>query len=815
MKQPILYIAVSWVIGAAIVFSIPTKMMFFSIIIMSLFGVLLLWKIKVPFKSILLLCLILTYSIMYHYWYHMKNVSMIDPDWEESEVKVYGTINSTIKIDGDQVSFDIKTDQLNEKLKVFIKLNTSDEKDTVKTWGRGDSIAFIGVLKAPSVARNFGAFDYRKYLYYQHIHWILSARGLDNLQVTPASFQFSFSYFLSWTDKIRSYLANQLVMIFSESHQGFMLSLLLGLRNEFDPIEFEQFSQIGLTHILAISGLHVAVFLTCCMYLLKLLGFTKEKQIYCCMCIIPFYILITGAAPSVVRAGLMAMFGLYALQNGRGKDVLNFVGFAVFLMLIWNPYYLVNVSFQLSVIVTLLLILLVPMISKLIPISSTLLNGTLSVTITAQLASFPLTIYYFNQFSFLSWLANLLLVPIVSIIILPLGLAALILSLIHIKVALLITYVIEICIDILFWFVHSINSYSKFNTIWASPTIELLLLYYILLWLSVWTLHKTNTKDDLIPVIVQDLRFVFIKKYKLAIFFNIILLLLGLFFYFPDLFDKTGLVRFIDVGQGDSIVIQTPKNKVILVDGGGTFSFTKSNEEWRNRKDPYEVGKDVVVPTLRKQGVHEIDYLIISHLDFDHIGGLIATIEKIPVNHIIFNGTLKNNETVQQLFHLANEKRIPLYKVEFGEVLKLDQYTTIHFLHPAELEELYLESEQNEQSIVFLLKMYQTKILFTGDIDQVTESAILNRLNPNQSKIDILKVAHHGSKSSSSTEWLSYWQPKAAVISVGNNNLYGHPHHDVLMNLENHNLKIYRTDIQGEIKLEIRANGWDVTTKLK
>ncbi|NDI33766.1 DNA internalization-related competence protein ComEC/Rec2 [Chengkuizengella sediminis] len=759
--------------------------------------------------------MILLCSIIYHHWYDTKNDSSIDPNWAESEVKVHGTIHSTIKIDGDQVSFDIKTDQLNEKLKVFIKLNTIDEKNTVKMWGRGDSIVLIGVLKEPSVARNFGAFDYRKYLYYQHIHWILSAKGLDNVQVTPVSFQFTLSYFLSWTDKIRDFLANQSTLIFSESHQGFMLSLLLGLRNEFDPVEFEQFSQIGLTHILAISGLHVAVFLTCCMYVLKLLGFTKEKQIYCCMCIIPFYILITGAAPSVVRAGLMAMFGLYALKKGRSKDVLNFVGFAVLIMLIWNPYYLVNVSFQLSVIVTLLLILLVPMISKLIPISSTLLNGTLSVTITAQLASFPLTIFYFNQFSLLSWLANLLLVPIVSIIILPLGLAALILSLIYTKIGLLITYVIEICIDILFWFVHSMNTYSKFNTIWASPTIEFIFLYYIVLWMSVWTLHITIRKDKFLPEVVQDRWTVFIKKYKIAIYFNIMFLLLGLFFYFPNFYDKTGLVRFIDVGQGDSIVIQTPNKKVILVDGGGTFSFTKSDNEWRIRKDPYEVGKDVVVPILKKQGVHEIDYLIMSHLDIDHIGGLIATIEKIPVNHIIFNGTLKNNETVQQIFNLAYEKRIPLYKVEAGEFLKLDKYTTIHFLHPPEVEEVYLEKEQNEQSIVFLLKIYQTKLLFTGDIDQVTERAILNRMNPYQTEVDILKVAHHGSKSSSSTEWLNYWQPKAAMISVGNNNLYGHPHHDVLMNLENYNLDIYRTDKQGEIQIEIDDRGWDVTTKLK
>ncbi|NBI29497.1 ComEC/Rec2 family competence protein [Chengkuizengella marina] len=414
MKNSILFFVISWTIGATIIFLNQSKAIVFCILSLCLVFIFLMWKAGKKMKIIFISTLLLICSIIYHNWYDSKNVSKIDSRWAESGVRVQGTIQSTIKIDGDQVSFDVRTNQPSEKLKVYIQLNTMDEKYVVGMWGRGDFIALTGVLKQPSTARNFGAFDYRNYLYYQHIHWILSVKGLENIQVTTGSYQFTFSYFLSWIDKIRDYLANQLELIFSEQHHGFMLSLLLGLRDEFDPFEFEQFSQIGLTHILAISGLHVAIFLTCCMYVLKLLGFTKEKQIYCCMCIVPFYILITGAAPSVVRAGLMAMFGLYALKKGRSKDVLNFVGLAILLMLLWNPYYLVNVSFQLSVTVTLLLILLVPMISKLLPISSTLLNGTLSVTITAQLASFPLTIFYFNQFSLLSWLANLLLVPLVQ-----------------------------------------------------------------------------------------------------------------------------------------------------------------------------------------------------------------------------------------------------------------------------------------------------------------------------------------------------------------------------------------------------------------
>ncbi|MDP5273049.1 DNA internalization-related competence protein ComEC/Rec2 [Chengkuizengella axinellae] len=831
MSRPILYTVISWVMGATIIFSNPNKILLSILFVISFSCIFFFWKLKKSLKVILLMHVIIICSTLYHYWYDLKNVSKIDSAWAEADVMVQGVIHSTMKIDGDQVSFDMKTIQSKEKLKVFIKLNSILEKKEVEMWGRGDSISLVGELKVPSSARNFGSFDYQRYLYYQYIHWILSVKGLEKVQVKSASIQLSSSYFLGWTDAIREFLANKVELVFSEPYRGFMLSLLLGLRNEFDPIEFEQFSQIGLTHVLAISGLHVGVVLACFMWLFKMLGFTKEKQIFFCMCLIPLYILITGAAPSVVRAGIMAIFGLHALKKGKIKDVTKYVGLAGLIMLLWNPYYLVNVSFQLSMIVTLALILMVPLISKLLPISSSLLNGVFSVTITAQLASFPLTIYYFNQFSLLSWFANLILVPLVSVIILPLGMVALMLSIFFQDLGLMVTYVIEKCIGLLFWVVDHFNDFSRFNLIWASPNVVFILLYYMVLWLSVWSWYKVKTRDSNLPEMFQHHWTFMIKKYKIAPCFTALLILLILFFYFPNFFDKTGYVRFIDVGQGDSIFIQSPTNKVILVDGGGAFSFSKEKEAWRMRRDPYEVGKDVVVPHFKKQGVHQIDYLVMSHLDFDHIGGILAIINEIPVKQIIFNGTLKDNDTVEQIFLLANEKSIPIYKVEAGQEINIDPYTNIQILHPSEFDEIYLESDQNEQSVVFKMQMYQTKFLFTGDIDNVTEKQIINSLNTlinykkvdtgsddiidNPSEIDILKIAHHGSKSSTSIEWLEYWKPKAAVISVGNNNLYGHPHEDVLLNLENHNVEVYRTDDQGEVLVEVDDKGWGVRTKVE
>lgn len=289
---------------------------------------------------------------------------------------------------------------------------------------------------------------------------------------------------------------------------------------------------------------------------------------------------------------------------------------------------------------------------------------------------------------------------------------------------------------------------------------------------------------------------------------TVLLLLAG---YQPVNSKGVGHVQFIDVGQGDCILITTPSGKNILVDGGGTVSFRKPGESWRDRKDPYEVGAKTVVPLLKKRGIHSLDAVIMTHGDQDHVGGLQAVLEHFPVNSVLMNGSLTDSKTVTKLMSTALTKDILIYSVSRGMKLKPDEQTTLEFLSPMLSEtgawEIPYIQEQNHESVVFWLQMDGASFLFTGDMDEAAEWEVveMERRKQQNQAIDVLKVAHHGSKTSSSQIWLTYWNPMMAIISVGASNSYGHPYPAVVERLLRQGTDILRTDQNGEVQMEVKA----------
>nr|WP_282446229.1 ComEC/Rec2 family competence protein [Paenibacillus silvae] len=298
----------------------------------------------------------------------------------------------------------------------------------------------------------------------------------------------------------------------------------------------------------------------------------------------------------------------------------------------------------------------------------------------------------------------------------------------------------------------------------------------------------------------------------------------------------TGVVQFLDIGQGDSTLITTPGGKHILVDGGGTINFGGNETSWKTRRDPYEVGAKVVVPLLKKRGIHQLDAVIATHADQDHAGGLQAVLEQIPVKRLMFNGTTSGKEKFDQLLDTATQRQIPLFAIRQGMAYKPDRETTLHFLSPEpdglpdSSGEIPVYENQNAASVVFLLEMAGTSMLFTGDMDAATEQDVLYAiqdgslaeasmgLRPLSSSspisIDVLKAAHHGSKTSSSDAWLQYWNAKAALISAGVNNTYGHPNPEVMKRLEQEGSRIYRTDKMGEVQMKVKNGAVEVRYKL-
>ncbi len=806
-----------------------------------------------------------------------------------------GVIVSAPEIDGDRVQFRVAGRSISltgrdapssielggERMLVQVKLAAETELRIAAGWRRGQQVNVTGELSVPGSSTNFGGFDYRRYLLGQRIHWLLGADGAAAVRASAGS-RLSLASQLQHMDAVRAALGRRMDALYPGVQGGYMKGLVLGISEDLDPTMFRQFSQLGLTHILAISGLHVAVFLYVLGGLLRLTRMTRERMLLILIAAVPFYVLLAGASPSVVRSGIMAMLGLAAARMHKLKDGLHLLAAAALLMLLWDPYMLGNVGFQLSFLVTAGLILGAMPVRRLFPGGNPWWKGALfdllSVTMVAQAVSLPLTLYYFNGLHLLSVAANLVLVPFISFIVMPLGGASLLLDGMWHPAGVLLAEITAIGNELTFGFVFKLSEMKSFRLIWATPALWWVAGYYAALAALFFLLKRrqenrtaaeqgnvladsniaaaaaesgskgsfasalsgtdaptqplsgllrsavpagASTPFITLPLAASSRRFGALAL--VVAIAALAALLIGA--YAPDYGDRSAYVDFLDVGQGDSVYIRTPEGRHILIDGGGAVSFG-SKESWRQRADPFEVGQKLVVPLLQQRGVHHIDLLVLSHLDSDHIKGLQAVVDAIPVRAILWNGTVKASKDAVSLLRAAVDARIPLYQAAEGLTWTMDSYTSLRSIGtPPGISQAEAAAhivpdieEQNGQSVALLITLYNRQFLFTGDADAAEEHAILEQLQAageqseeaaaaNQYPIDVMKVSHHGSKSSTSDEWLAYWKPDAAVISVGRSNTYGHPHQTVVSRLQERGAAIYRTDSGGEIQFRIRPSG--------
>lgn len=899
-KRPLVYAAVCWAAGnaAACLLTANRLLVVWAGITLLMVATALMMRIRGQgIKMLVLLWIILTLGGAYFEWNDHRNATALPAALgqttsalEEAPVHLEGVVSSTVERDGDRVDFVMVIQEASlltgegadshevtdsseagsreasgnkrdsgvaaaaqgEKIAVQVKLQAEEEIAEAAKWKRGDRVKVDGALELPATARNFGGFDYRAYLRSRYIHWLLRASGTAAV-TAEAPGSFGFRSVLRWSDSVRSGIGKELERLFPARDAGYLKGLIIGMQDELDPDTYKQFSRLGLTHILAISGMHVAVYAGVLLYVLTRLRLTKETALTLTMLFLPLYVLLAGAGPSVIRAGLMSMIALYAARVGILKDGLHVLCLAGWLMLLWEPYYLLNVSFQLSFLVTLGLIVFVPLAAPLLTRLPRRLGGAVGVTLTAQLVSFPLTIYYFNQFALLSFAANFILVPFITFGVLPLGTAALLLSRLWPFMAEQIARLVRLLNTATFAAVDGIGTYAGM-TIWRSPSLLWILLYYGLLYALLLMMKLAAearkvpgymaeetvplegighcAERDSSPALVGIMGTAAARRYRFAaVSFTAGLALLLYWGYKPQMLSPEGEVSFLDVGQGDSILISASGGVHILVDGGGTLSFG-SKEEWRIRRSPYEVGAKTVVPLLRKRGIHHLDAVILTHGDQDHMGGLQAVLEEIPVNALLFNGTLADHDNYTKLMTTAVRKGIKLYAVHQGLEWSPSgsERTRLSFLWPklnsTEEPVLPVVEEQNDYSVVFRLDMSGRSFLFTGDIEKAAEADLIAAQQAScgsagtptcdqaSGPVDVLKAPHHGSKTSSSEDWLRYWKPSAAVISVGANNTYGHPGKEVLERYLAAGLDIFRTDDQGEIQIRIKEGSLSVRHKL-
>lgn len=622
-----------------------------------------------------------------------------------------------------------------------------------------------------------------------------------------------------------------------------MKGLVAGITNEVDPALYDAYSRLGLTHVLAISGLHVAVVVFMLLRLGAMCRLTRERSIDITIAAMPVYMLLTGASPSAVRACLMAMIALALARKDRLKDGLHLLAAAAWLMTAWDPSVVENVSFQLSFAVTAGLLLGTSKVAVLLRfIRFKFVRDALAVAITAQAASFPLTVYYFHGFHLLSLPANLALVPFISFAILPLGMASVLLGAAWQPLgsvpALLATYGNKATFALVDW----LDRASALRTTWPQPSIPWIVASYVLLGVTVVHLSRRctdkpreheeeQTADATAPVnewhaspLSRPLPTPVIRSWMRVGSTVLVLLWAGwlIWGYKPSFLDRNGYVQFLDVGQGDGILIRTGAGKHVLVDTGGTITLRKPGDEWRERRDPYEIGRKLLVPLLRQRGVRALDALVLTHLDADHIGGAEAVLRSVPVRAVIWNGTWKNGAATEKLFRAAEARGIPVYAAHGGMRWDIDGGASLQVLYPEEsagasavLVEpnaipalLREQDKQNEESVVLLLTLFGRRFLLSGDAESSSENAVWKAAAAaKEAPVDVMKAGHHGSKTSTVPGWLAYWKPSEVVISVGSRNRYGHPHASVVDRIAESGSLLYRTDRDGEIQYRVEPGG--------
>ena len=692
---------------------------------------------------------------------------------EDDEISIIGTIVSDPQEKEYKTKYILKIDTINSNKKyknTKVILYTKKEKETLKY---GDKIELVGNFKLAQERRNPGGFDYRFYLKTKKIYGIVTTKNTKRLKENNVNIISMIA------NKTANVIKNQSKKLLENKKACLLIGLLIGDTDEIDEETKEDFRNSNLTHMLAVSGLHVSYVLLAVNYIITKVKIHIKLSKIIVMLLILFFILVTGATPSVLRAGTMTIYLILGGIFYRRISVFSSLNLSLLVIIIMNPYCLFDVGLQLSYAGTIGIVYLYPIIKEKIYNKA----NSILITISANIVIIPIIMYNFNTISLTFFISNLLAGPIIGIIII-LGFSIIIISLIFFPIANIFSKILNLLI-ILFLNTAKACANLPFSKIFIiTPTLKFIFLYYYLL---VFIIIKERIQ---IRISIK------LKNKVIAIL--IILVIINPIKYFSNIKQSNLKIYFVDVGQGDSTCIVTPKNKVILIDGGG------------NSKDEnYDIGKQTLLPYLLDKKINKIDYCIVSHFDSDHCGGLMYILKNLKVKNIIIGKQYEEYENYKEFIKIAKDKKINIRVVEAGEKITIEKNLYIDVLWPINREKMVIQNAINNNSLVFKLRYINFSMLFTGDIEEIAEKEILDKYKENTEflKSTILKVAHHGSKTSSTKEFINIVKPKYAVIGVGKDNKFRHPSNVTIENLKTINTEIYRTDEMGEISINVNIKG--------
>ena len=612
---------------------------------------------------------------------------------------------------------------LSNKIKIKAKYYFKDEQEKrnfVKYYDLKDKIKIDYEVVELKKNNNKELFNYYKYLKNKNININILIHKISLVQKTKNPL-----YIIK--NKIYRYID-------SKKTSKYMKAFILG-NNEIDKEYKKIYQKLGINHLFAISGMHISIFTMLFLKLFKLLKIDEDKRYILVSIILVFYMFLTSFSASITRAGVF--FILLAINKIYYFYIkpINVLLLTVSLILFINPYFILDIGFIYSSLISFFLIVYSSYLEDL-----SYFKSLLFVSIISLIVSFPITIYLNFEINILSFIFNLFYVPFVSIIFFPLLLINLILP---------IDFLISFLIFIMEYISKLVINFSIFLTF--KKIFIFVIFYYLLILLFTFTKFK---------------------KIVISLFIGLVLLHSNINY----LYHHSNLYM-IDIGQGDSFLLYD-NYEAILIDTGGVFK-SKTNQT-----------EDILIPLFKSLGIKKINKIIMTHGDFDHLGNSYSLVDKFKVDKVYFNHNSYNKNELRLIEKLKKKK------IDYE---KMNSIKTKNFY----LENLnYMHTDnENDASLVINIRYKNKYMLFMGDASIKTEKYLLN--NYNFSNIDILKVGHHGSITSTSENFLKEIRPKIGLISCALVNKFKHPSNEVIKRLKKYNITLYQTRYDGGVKINL------------
>lgn len=621
----------------------------------------------------------------------------------------------------------LKVGQQEEKLGFKMILNVKRQKEKNVSLKYGDVIALTATYEQPSEARNQGGFDYSQYLKTKKIAGIFTVKATDVKIVNRNK----NNMIAKVIHDIRNSIIKRVNQILPKDTANLCTGLLIGEKSELSEDIQETFRKSNLSHMLAISGAHISYILLGITTVMEKLKFHKRWGKVLLIMFFTFFTALTGFSPSVTRSCIMVILQLLANILFRKSDTYQNLAISSFVILLVNPYTLLDIGFQLSFGGTIGIVVF----SKKIGNKKEIRRKTTSkfliiiekgihkvkemciVTLAANLVIIPIMMYHFNTVSLTFFISNLSASPILGISLI-LGMIF-ILSLFILPLAKLISVFLQPILQMLIG-IAEISSELPFSQILVpTPKIWQIILYYVLLIFISFSPYKHFKRSE------------FLHQYQKVIV-SLLLFFIILPYILPIIPTNQLVISFIDVGQGDSMLIQTPSHKTILIDGGGSETGS------------FDVGEKTLIPYLSDKGIMKIDYMIFSHFDSDHCQGLLCVMERLKVKNAIIGKQGEKSNNYMQFLKIAKQRNIKVVVVQAGNHITIDKQCYLSILFPE--QKLITTNVLNNNSLVakFVYKPKEFSLLLTGDIEKVAEQQLSQMYQSTEVlQANILKIAHH------------------------------------------------------------------------